>query len=165
MNIQITNTVPFLQLLNWLSMEVAAPAIIEMVDSPTSTSIVHLVHPSPVRWSELMQHISHTLCLPMVPYSRWLAALEVQSESNNPNTLADSSPALKLLGFFQYSSTRKNSTSNFLEPSVSCRGALDVSETLRNARSTPLGLKDVEAWLCYWRSVGFIPSTRSVNGH
>ena len=139
----------------------AAPAIIEMVDSPTSTSIVHLVHPSPVRWSELMQHISHTLCVPMVSYSRWLAALEVQSESSsssNSNTLAESSPALKLLGFFQYSSTTKKSTSSFLEPSVSCQGALDVSETLRNARSSPLGLKDVEAWLAYWKNVGFIPS-------
>ena len=132
--------------MNWLSIEVAAPAIIEMVNSPTSTSIVHLVHPSPVRWSELMQHISHTLCLPMVPYSRWLAALEAQS--SNSNTLAESSPALKLLAFFQYS-TGKSSTSNFLEPRVSCQGALEVSEALRNARSTPLGLKDVETWLAY----------------
>lgn len=148
----------------------AAPAIVEVVDSPIS--IVHLVHPFPVRWSELMQHISHALCLPLAPYPRWLAALEAQSESSDPK-IAESSPALKLLEFFQYSSTRGNPSSssmttndNFLEPSASCKGALEISQTLRNAQSTPLGMNDVQRWLAYWRSVGFIPSrTRSVNEH
>ncbi|EGO18727.1 putative polyketide synthase [Serpula lacrymans var. lacrymans S7.9] len=142
-------------ILNWIPVDIAAPAIIDMMDS--STHILHLVHPHPICWSELMQHIALAMNLPLIPYSRWLSSLEKRSLFQD--TSGKIIPALRLLAFFQYSVYRGDgsSTDNFLEPRASCQQAIQVSPTLRDTSITPLGLRDVEKWLSYWNRVGFLP--------
>lgn len=146
-----TNTV------NWLPVDVAAAAMVEMLDSPPG--VYHLTHPSPVSWTIPMQEAARIMNVPLVPYAQWLAALEKQASSPTGETLKNN-PALRLLDFFRYTTRRRNlttTTENFLEPELSCAKALKESPTLQSIASTPLGAQDVAKWIGYWRSVGFMP--------
>lgn len=146
-----------MQTVNWLPVDVAAAAMVEMFDSPPG--VYHLTHPSPVSWAIPMQEAARIMNVPLVPYAQWLAALEKQASSPTSETLKNN-PALRLLDFFRYTTRRRNlttKTENFLEPELSCAKALKESPTLRSITSTPLGAQDVLKWIGYWRSVGFIP--------
>ncbi|KAG2340881.1 hypothetical protein BDR05DRAFT_977232 [Suillus weaverae] len=135
---------------NWLPVDVAAESMVEMFDSPPG--VYHLTHPSP--------EAACIMNVPLVPYTQWFASLEKQASSQTPKSL-QTNPALRLLYFFRYTTSRRNpttNTENFLEPELSCAKALQESSTLRSMISSPLGARDVAKWMGYWRSVGFIPA-------
>jgi hypothetical protein len=134
--------------MNWLSVDVAAASMAEMLDSPPG--VYHLIHPSPVVWTTLLREAARLMDVPLVPYNQWLASLEKQASSK----ASQSNPALRLLDFFRY----KKNTDNFLEPELSCAKALQESLTLRATVANPLGDRDVGKWMTYWRSIGFIPA-------
>ncbi|KAG2115628.1 hypothetical protein DEU56DRAFT_932582 [Suillus clintonianus] len=143
--------------INWLPIDVAAASMVEMFNSPPG--VYHLIHPSPVSWTTLMQEAARIMNVPLVPYAQWLASLEKQASSQTATTSQDN-PALRLLDFFKFTARRKNLATNtevFSGPELSCAKSLRESPTMRSIVSNPLGAKDVAKWIGYWRSVGFIP--------
>ncbi|KAG1902324.1 uncharacterized protein F5891DRAFT_1127654 [Suillus fuscotomentosus] len=135
---------------NWLPVIVAAESMVEMLNSPPG--VYHLIHPSPVSWTILMQEAARILNVPLIPYAQWFASLEKQASSQTAKQLQNN-PALRLLDFFRYTTTNKK---NFVESELSCAKALQESATLRSMVSSPLGTRDVAEWMGYWHSIGFI---------
>ncbi len=136
----------------------AARAFAEMRSSPEP--ILHLVHPHPALWHDLIAPIAQELGVPLVPYPTWLAALERSNAEGSEGDAARENPALRLLDFF-----RSFAQGSEKPPLGLCRlateKAVDASETL--ASMPPLGEADIKRWVSAWRTSGFLSSSASPN--
>ncbi|KAM5532280.1 hypothetical protein V8D89_014038 [Ganoderma adspersum] len=127
----------------------AARAFVEMRSSPES--ILHLVHPHPVSWHDLITPIARELGVPLVPYTTWLPALERSAEGSED--AARENPALRLLDFFR-SFAKGNEKPPLGLWQLATKQAVDASETL--ARMPQLEETDVKRWVAAWRTSGFL---------
>ncbi|KAI0746390.1 acetyl-CoA synthetase-like protein [Daedaleopsis nitida] len=131
----------------------AAGALVEMLE--TTSPVVHLVHPHPVKWHTLMNPIAEELKVPLVSYDEWLMSLEKCAVEGTPGEVdaMRSNPALRLLDFFRVQgSARTPGPTETL--SLSTENAEKASETLR---SLPvLGAEDSQRWMKAWRASGFL---------
>ncbi|KAJ6458386.1 hypothetical protein C8R47DRAFT_1203181 [Mycena vitilis] len=134
----------------WLPVQIAARAIIDMLEFTSSTQIVHLINPRPVSWSILAKVIADNFGVPVVPYAEWLAKLE--SASQIPET-PKSFRAPRLMPFFRAQNGRTAAAEAFGFPKMVSTNAVTASQSLRFT-NCQLGEKDVKEWLRYWRSVG-----------
>jgi hypothetical protein len=130
----------------------------------SSTRIAHLAHPRPVPWSNIFEAFSTALNIPLVPYSEWLARLEKSAEdlaTVSAEIEAEAirhSPALRLIDFFREASVDFGpSTGARGMPSLSLERAKKASQTFGDLNLRQLSSEDVNHWLWYWKSVGFMP--------
>ncbi|KAF8576894.1 acetyl-CoA synthetase-like protein [Ramaria rubella] len=141
-------------LISFLPVHVAASALIEL--RHTSSQFVHLVHPRPVPWTSVIQHVADNLHVPVIPYEEWLSRLKVSPRTDDA---LHRNPALHLIDFYQFSTTPKDFAR------LSSREAMGVAmfETKISATEAPslaparlwqLGKCDVNKWIGYWKSKG-----------
>ncbi|PIL37207.1 hypothetical protein GSI_00900 [Ganoderma sinense ZZ0214-1] len=130
----------------------AAGAFAEMRSSPES--ILHLVHPRPIPWHDLITPMAQELGVPLAPYTTWLAALESSgSVEGSEGDATRENPALRLLDFF-----RSFALGNEKPPlglwQLATSKAVNASETLANMPQ--IGEADVRRWVAAWRKSGFL---------
>ncbi|KAF9044190.1 hypothetical protein BJ165DRAFT_1479638 [Panaeolus papilionaceus] len=154
---------------SWIPMHAVSRGILDIALSSEVTPAYNFVHPRPIEWEALVQHIGNALVhygltsspLPLVSYDDWLFLLEVRVLSATPE-LMQQMPAIKLFDFFCG-----------LKPSMVDGPALDGAVKKARCSATfatykaqqiseeiaylpPLSSDDVSLWVRYWKSVGFI---------
>ncbi|KAK0497789.1 hypothetical protein EDD18DRAFT_1159316 [Armillaria luteobubalina] len=136
----------------WIPIDMAAKTLVELRLS--KYRYIHLLHPRPVAASILLQRVSSTLRIPLVPYSQWIGAIEKTYQNQESDRAASETPALRLLEFFRsQGGSDTNNGEAFGFPSLQTTN-LEQSVTLENLRQ--LGIEDVDKWLNYWRGADFI---------
>ncbi|KAF4612669.1 hypothetical protein D9613_011881 [Agrocybe pediades] len=149
---------------DWIPLHIAAKALVDYrkCGSPSLSTILHLTHPKPAPWSLLAKAIAQNLSIDLVSYAEWLEKLR-RAATSGKDERADIEamrriPALRLLPFFQAMSSRQAGCSNaFGFPRLDNHGAVRLSDTLsKSTDHMELGNKDVESWMKYWESVGFV---------
>lgn len=149
-----------LQEVSWLPVNVAAAALVDFLEAPGSTFIVHLIHPRPVTWSALAAVLSSELSVALVPYASWLEKVEQLALSgvDGPTPAVANLRVLRLLplfrGFAQRSEVLTSDAMGFSKLSVS--EAVALSETLAESRISQITAEDVKRWLGYWRRAKFL---------
>ncbi len=110
----------------------------------------HLVHPNATTWTEVFGLISRVLNVPLVPYTKWLNALQELAQSCNR---LSASP-LQLLDFYHSANRPLYSEDDeaFGFPRLSTLHAEISVPALSNL--TRLGVEDAASWLSYWSSIG-----------
>jgi len=143
---------------SWLPADIAAQALVEFRNAPSTVRIVHLVHPRPVLWSPIANQLSSKLSVPLVPYVEWLSRLVQLDESTKSREVEvlKSVPALRLLGFFKGTATRQSTGLAMGVRLLQETQAIVTSETLADPMRHQLDKEDVGRWLKYWRSVSFL---------
>ncbi|PPQ73012.1 hypothetical protein CVT24_001401 [Panaeolus cyanescens] len=152
-------------LISWIPVDVASSAIVDMrqATSPTGPETLHLVHPSPARWKDIMEPLAEIFNVPLVPYLEWFARLESsarQADSGKSSSPSSTRAALKLTHFYRIAlgSSPEVTESMGLLPNVSAQKGFSASATLQSDCLMSLGREDVNKWVSYWRSIGFLPS-------
>ncbi|OBZ73412.1 putative polyketide synthase 22 [Grifola frondosa] len=144
----------------WLPVDAGAAAMIEMMDS--GKPILHLRHPRPLKWADVMKPIAASLHVPLVPYSEWLARLEKGLEASSDKAKAKYlEPGLRLLEFFRTANDSSNPYRSVMENNglsyiMAVEQGCDASATLRDLPQ--LQAAEIEKSLAYWRSIGFLPA-------
>ncbi|KAI0068533.1 polyketide synthase, partial [Artomyces pyxidatus] len=151
---------------SWIPVDLAAAAMIEMLDVPTPI-VVHLHHPRPIAWTQMINYFASSLRISLVTYDEWLSRLGsalIPSSGVGDKLLQ---PAFRLLQFFSNIRRAELDSGPVHHSAPEGDGLIDVlameeglraSATLRDENLQQLQAKDVEEWLAYWRSVGFIPN-------
>lgn len=138
----------------WIPIHAAASALVEMRKS--DDLYLHLVHPSPVPWTNIVAVVSEALMVPLVPYHQWLSRLE-QWDSNSISH-REENPAIRLLDFYRSSAkvTHPGDAEAFGFPRLSTVRAVEAAPSLRPANLQPLGQDDILSWIKYWKKKGFL---------
>lgn len=143
--------------ISWIPLSDAAAAIAKFRNA--SAHILHLVHPSPTTWRTVIQPISDTIGVPLVPYPQYLKALELLLfQSNTELDALRRTPALKILPFFQRWGRVQITTSGHGVEAFGMAN-LSVEEACQNSqvKQTPLlGKDDALSWLAYWKKAGLL---------
>ncbi|KAL4257534.1 Adenylate-forming Reductase [Pleurotus pulmonarius] len=165
---------------SWIPVDVAASAIKEMalINPPAtgeSARYLHIVHPHPVQWNDIMKIISLKVGARLVPYSTWLGRLQESSNTSNEES-ENANPALRLLDFYQSASEKPLLSADaeaFGFPRLATVDTLQVAPSMRVVKPSGggggrggvgggggalrvLGGADVDGWLAYWKAVGFL---------
>ncbi|KAI0683985.1 polyketide synthase [Cerioporus squamosus] len=147
---------------SWLPVHVAASAIIEMVGAASSHSIVHLRHPRPVTWSDIMGHFSTILGLPMIDYATWMSQVPTLRERPGAYDAKFVQAAVSLSEIFPSGASTLD-VSVAENDSQSVLMALGESSmrisVLRDPGLKQLDVDDVRKWVEYWRRTGSLPSS------
>lgn len=134
----------------------AGGVIVDILDA--KEEVLHLAHPRPVPWNDVASAFAKTLNIPLVPYQKWLGALERRfAETGSDPAEVEKAfaevPALRLIDFFRGAKEDPE-----LEPLGMCRLATEkaqaASKVLREAEQ--IGSKDVEKWVAFWKKSGFL---------
>lgn len=144
--------------MTWIPVDIAASAIVEMLDAK-DVEVVHIEHPNPVKWEDVVQPLTDNLDLPVVSYAEWLSKLYEDDGSvdiKNARSKAEKRPALKLQAFFdsladghaQSPDQSPESSEGPLTPRLSLKEACRLSPTL--ARCPPLSPQECRSWLTGW---------------
>jgi len=152
--------------ISWLPMDVAAQALMEMLDS--DALVLHLVHSHPVQWSSLFDPAARMLGLRLVSYAEWLEKLEAsvsELSSKDAAENAEENPALTIIDFFRSSAPasdgnaasnaasggeeEKNASEAMGLKRLSLEKALGVSTTLKTC--SPLSVEDMAKWMKCWK--------------
>ncbi|KAI8995249.1 acetyl-CoA synthetase-like protein [Trametes punicea] len=140
----------------WIPGYEAAKAFVEMRHSPDP--FVHLVHPRPVPWHDIIAPIAEELGVPLVSYEKWASALQSSISKGDPAEveLMKANPALRLLDFFKGANASASATDR--EPMgmayLATEKSTKVSETLANLPQ--LNAERVKMWLAAWKASGFL---------
>jgi len=141
-------------LVSFLPLHIAASALIEL--RHTSREFVHLVHPRPVPWTAVNEHIADALDVPIISYDKWLHLLQV---SPTTDEALHRNPAIHLVGFYRVSAIPKD-TRRVEEREAMGLAMYKTMGTVADAPSLSpenlkqLGKEDVNRWIGYWRSKG-----------
>lgn len=152
-----------------------ASALIEMRNSPHP--VLHLTHPRPVTWSQIVNPISRILNLPLVPFTEWLERLRASATATsikgnglvhttaatkaNPKSEEDLlrvNPGLMLVDFFSGAVAEKTKDR---EEAMGLRTmdvsrAVEVAPSLGEGKLKSLGEDDMKRWIGYWRRIRFL---------
>ncbi|EJD40548.1 acetyl-CoA synthetase-like protein [Auricularia subglabra TFB-10046 SS5] len=134
--------------ISWLRLDEAAASLIEMRDA---SGVLHLVHPRPIPWANVLEVFSKSTRVSLVPWTDWLARLE--AVGNKGVDAARDVPALRLHEFWRSLGEGGLSGMSRMEH-ASTDQAEAVSPTMRNM--APLCAADVEKWLAYWKAAGVL---------
>ncbi|KIK65187.1 hypothetical protein GYMLUDRAFT_159995 [Collybiopsis luxurians FD-317 M1] len=147
---------------SWVPVNTAAKAIVDMRES--SSQVLNIVHPRPIKITDILEDISAQLHLQVEPYEYWLDALmEKQDSIDRGETSIETIhkiPALKILDFFCSIARNPNSTQTregreaFGGTVAICNKAMKESTTLRTL--PPIGKSDIESWLNLWKECNFL---------
>jgi thioester reductase-like protein/2-polyprenyl-3-methyl-5-hydroxy-6-metoxy-1,4-benzoquinol methylase len=142
------------QNISWLPIDTAASIVVQLRDS--SSACIHVAHPKPVPWRSVVQPLSTALNVPIVAPADFLKRVETMLNSSNEDEV-NQNPVLRLFDFFREG----------LDPAYSKRDAMALpilktdngkhdSSILADPELPPVGERDVQAWLGYWRGIGAI---------
>lgn len=161
-----------LQTASWVPSSAATETILDALFAAPGTepSTVNIVHPKPALWSDIANWVIEAVGDPelvKVNVDEWVQKLHQFEQDTATSRLEDmassslslpckqpdcrSQPALKLLPFFDALAVAPTSNEVGGLPSFS------VSSS-RLFALAPLGPTDVQSWIHYWRSTGFIPT-------
>ncbi|KAK1220933.1 hypothetical protein PQX77_016273 [Marasmius sp. AFHP31] len=151
---------------SWIPSHTVSSTILDIGLNPTHTPIVNLVHPHPVRWSDVIFEVKSALQdqghkdLKIVPYTEWFRLLEQKAEAaaggSGASAGLDKIPAIKLLHFYRSQSTADASNRDLHNTEGE---AVDLQDLIiENAKSLsgnfksapPIGREDVRGWMRYW---------------
>src|SRR5260221_7770192 len=142
-------------------MHVAASAIVDF--RHTTSPVVHLSHPDPATWTEIISPIARALRVPLVPFSQWLAFLEkdLGKPSRTEVEAATANPVLRIIDIFRpfkdgMPVTKAREAMGV--PVLSTVKAVKASPALQRQNLKSLGREDAIGWLKYWKKKGFIKS-------
>ncbi|KAL5495879.1 hypothetical protein ACEPAI_1343 [Sanghuangporus weigelae] len=162
---------------SWNRSHVAAKAVVDMLD--TEERYLHLVHPRPIVWTDLMSIFSRRLRLPIVHMDFWMKVLHraVYEAEKVASALKDDSaaresmremlrqnPAARMIKFFiqEHESCKGKPLSpdkqTVWTPLVRCERAVAASRTLQSSQLPQIGEHDVDQWIQNWKRVGFLTS-------
>lgn len=152
-----------MQGISWLPLQNAASAVIEFRHAPAHIQLMHLTHPRPVKWSTVFPHFSNAIGAKLIPYGDWLARLEASAQAPGVTEVeaARQNPALLLLDSFRaYDSGVAADIFAGRDAmgvvKMDSTHAVRVAPALSEMHLEPLGKKDVESWVNYWRETGFL---------
>ncbi|EJF59192.1 ketoacyl-synt-domain-containing protein [Dichomitus squalens LYAD-421 SS1] len=146
----------------WLPVEVAAQALVEMVDVTSPYTILHLRHPRPIGWSDIMSELSRLLRVSTVPYEEWLSRITTAHPDRRLGKFV--SPALTLVDHLRprYPDDEalrvRVTENNGLSVLMDVEDSLPYSAVLSNPSLPQLNREEVRKWIDYWRSVGALPT-------
>ncbi|KAJ7763433.1 hypothetical protein B0H16DRAFT_1527845 [Mycena metata] len=132
--------------ISWLPIDHAAQALVEMRLS--DNRYLHLTHPHPVPFAQILALIAEDLHLPVVPYTTWLNSLQAASSSGLDN------PGTRLLDFFGSIRAVSDQEEAFFPVPLANENALRNSAFLSSVPA--LDRRDVTAWVGYLRKVGYL---------
>ena len=161
---ELTTNPLCVQPISWLPVHVAASAIIEMASQAASASahnIVHLRHPHPITWPDIMAHFSAVLGWPVVDYAAWIAELSTLHERPGTYNAKVVNAAVSLLGIFPSGETSMPASvaeNNGLSVLMALGESSLRFSVLRGDGVEQLGIEDVRKWVDYWRRTGSLPS-------
>ncbi|KAF5339742.1 hypothetical protein D9611_009173 [Ephemerocybe angulata] len=142
---------------SWLPIHVAAQAWTEV--RACDEQFLTFAHTTPTSWNDMMKLISDAMSVRQVPYPEWVGRLEDSQSASSAFDVA-SNPAMKLLEFY-ISLTRftfkELQGESFGLPLLSTDKAVKHAPSLHPLILEPLGRKDVEAWISYWKSAAHTP--------
>ncbi|KAF9062745.1 hypothetical protein BDP27DRAFT_1427576 [Rhodocollybia butyracea] len=155
---------------SWIPMDAVCDALLDIGFSEEPAPIaVNVVHPKPISWTSVMQHVRAALleakrlppdALQLVPYSEWVSAVE-QYARNPTETEMQKVPAIKLLDFYKLQVTADNALRKFEQKTMESAGLTLLSTTnvqrlsQRTRNLDPLGSVIVRKWVKYWVEGGF----------
>ncbi|KAI9058948.1 acetyl-CoA synthetase-like protein [Trametes sanguinea] len=151
----VTDVGAVLQKVSWIPGYESAKAFVEMRSS--SEPFLHLVHPRPVPWHDLIAPIAKELGVTLVPYPEWLSALEKSVGGKDGMTdvkLMKANPALRILDFFKALKMGEPDREPLGIVYLSTEKATKASETLANLPL--LNAESARGWLAAWKDSGFI---------
>ncbi|OSC98632.1 acetyl-CoA synthetase-like protein [Trametes coccinea BRFM310] len=140
----------------WIPGYEAAKAFTEMRHSPEP--FLHLVHPRPVPWHDIIAPIAEELGVSLVSYEQWVSALQnsVSRGEEAEVELLKANPALRLLDFFK--AVKQSEGSADREPLgmvyLSTEKSTKVSRTL--AHLPQLDADRAKKWVLAWKKSGFL---------
>ncbi|KAG1746898.1 hypothetical protein EDB19DRAFT_1905722 [Suillus lakei] len=143
------------RLANWVPPQLAARAMIELIES--DEPIVHLMHTQPISFADILQVAQEMLHLPVVSQGEWLRRLESYAANNTSPESRRRAPAVRMLPFF-----RQHMASEKQDGPYEAIGMPRVAtERLKNealcmVSPPPLSEEDVRRWIRYWRDTGFL---------
>ncbi|KAJ7758010.1 hypothetical protein B0H16DRAFT_1536490 [Mycena metata] len=132
--------------ISWLPIDHAAQALVEMRLS--DNRYLHLTHPHPVPFAQILALIAEDLHLPVVPYTTWLSSLQAASSSGLDN------PGTRLLDFFGAIRAVSDQEEAFFPVPLANENALRNSAFLSSVPA--LDRRDVTAWVGYLRKAGYL---------
>ncbi|KAF9072482.1 hypothetical protein BDP27DRAFT_1418094 [Rhodocollybia butyracea] len=156
--------------ISWLPMDAVRDVLLDIGFSQDPAPIVvNVVHPKPISWTPVMQHIRGALleakglppdALPLVPYSNWVSAVE-QYARNATDTGTQQMPAMKLLDFYRLQATADNALRKSEQNTTESVGltplsTYNIQRLSERARTLePLDSFLVQKWVKYWIEAGF----------
>ncbi|KAI0758562.1 male sterility protein-domain-containing protein [Trametes elegans] len=137
----------------WFPGYEAANAFVEMRHS--QEPFLHLVHPRPTPWHNVVAPIAAELRVPLVPYQQWFAALQASISSGGADEveLMKANPALRLLSFYKQLRSAPDR-----EPLGMVYLSTDKSTKVSQAL-VDLPVLDADRakmWLAAWKRSGFL---------
>ncbi|KAH9840927.1 ketoacyl-synt-domain-containing protein [Rhodofomes roseus] len=145
----------------WIPVDASAAAMLDFVDTPAR--VLHIQHPRPVSWTSVMQHFSSALNLPLAPYAEWFARLESGlSFTSDPSSTQYLERGLRLLDILRLPlvadpGNPRPDVMNALVHGMDLKNALEASATLKDPGLPGIVREDVDRWIAYWHSVGYLP--------
>lgn len=142
------------QTVAWIPGYEAAKAFTELRHSPHP--FVHLVHPHPATWHDLISPIAKELGVPLVSYEEWLSALQkgVSEGDAAEVELMKQNQALRLLPFFKGAKASSADREPLGLVYLSTEKATAVSEALANLPQ--LDAERAKGWVAAWKRAGFL---------
>jgi hypothetical protein len=117
---------------------------------------MHVAHPRPVEFNMIMSTIASELSLSLVSYANWIEKVEQLEGYSGDYKGNVGVSALRLLPFFQavlHTPQSGPKTEAISGVSLDLSRACAISTTLGDPELPQISVKDVEAWIKYWRSV------------
>jgi len=147
-------------------LHIAAKALVDyrLSGGPSSSTVVHLIHPQPTPWSLFAKVIATDVSIELVTFQEWLDKLEKAGNAETGQEYSDievmrAIPALRLLPFFRSIAPKTENSQNALGfARLSSESAVRLSPALSS--SMALKEEDGKSWLRYWKSVGFIKGSQ-----
>jgi len=146
---------------SWVPLPVAASAIVDFRSA--CSPFLHLVHPKPVKWDTVFEELASSIGVPLVSFDEWLNKLESGAKAITAADEVDSlklNPALRIIDFYRAASAHMrtpNSGEAMGFPTLSMVSAMAASSTLASPSLKCLDCTDVQSWVTYWKSVGYLP--------
>ncbi|RPD77018.1 acetyl-CoA synthetase-like protein [Lentinus tigrinus ALCF2SS1-7] len=140
--------------ISWFPAYEAAKAFAEMRHSPEP--FLHLIHPHPPRWHDVIAPIAEQFNVPLVSYEQWISALEKSVEAGSAAEIEAmrQNPALRLLPFYKSAKQAVDGREALGLVSLSTEKATKVSKSL--AQMPMLGAERAKMWVAAWKSSGFL---------
>ena len=145
----------------WLDIDTTYATLIDMLDS--DKTLLHLEHSRPRPLHDILVPLSKELNIALVTYKVWLDCL-VEAYGKVVRGGIVAAPLLesgiRLLDLFQSMMTiTPLDPEGTYDPRLhrAITFSIDESKTLQDPNLHQLNETDVQRWLTYWRSIGYIP--------
>jgi hypothetical protein len=132
------------------------------VSEEAPPQIVHLDHPHPIRWSEMIKHVADEINVPLVSYNAWIEALDrsITNEFLPPVLQRRRDHALRLHSVFHLLQDGLMNHTVGPEEEIFCLPLLDKTQMVKFSPNLnnlePISKQDVLGWMKYWRSIGMM---------